>query len=112
LRPKAPAPMTATRRADTLLLRGGRWSEGELDGLAAAGVEVEQMGDLVVGFGAGRNAEAGRGGSGGLGEVGGPGDKFEEIEGDVFAAACGGGALVHEGDGSGCGRVRANAVIL
>jgi len=65
-------------------------------GFAAAGVELEEAGDLVFGLGRGRNAEAGGCSGGGLAYVGVGGDELEEVEGDVFGATSGEvGALFH-----------------
>jgi len=80
LRPKAPAPTTAMRRGGTLFAGRG------FDGLAAAGVELEEVIDLVVGLGGCGEAEAGGGGRWAA-DVGVAGDKLEQVEGDVFAAA-------------------------
>jgi len=80
--------MTATRMGGTDLLL-----ERSFYGFAAAGVEVEERGDLVFVLGGGCAAEAGGGGGGALGDVGVRGDKLEEVEGDVFGAA--GCALFH-----------------
>jgi hypothetical protein len=59
------------------------WS---LDHLAAAGIEFEEMSDLIVGLGAGGYAEAGGTGAF-VSDVSLGCDKFEQIERDVFCAA-------------------------
>jgi len=56
---------------------------------ATAGVEVEDLGDLVLGFGGRGKAEAGGGGGGFAAEVRVGGDELEQIESDVFRAASG-----------------------
>jgi hypothetical protein len=80
------------------------------NGYAAAGVELEELGELIFGLGSGGKAEAGRGGAFGA-EVGVSGNEFEEIESDVFGAARSGVAVagfhkslsehVAKGDGTG-----------
>jgi hypothetical protein len=76
-------------------------AEWGFDGLAAAGVELEQVVDLVLGLGRGRGDETGR--SGRLGtDVGLAGDKLEQVEGDIFGAArCRERDGFHGFDGSG-----------
>ena len=72
-----------------------RW-DGGFDGFAAAGVEVEEGGDLVLGFRCGGGAESGGGGTGGTSYVGCGGDELEEVEGDVFGTTSGEvRALIH-----------------
>jgi hypothetical protein len=90
-------------------LRGGA-GQRRFDGYAAAGVELEELGELIFGLGGGGKSEAGRGGAFGA-EIGVGGNEFEEIESDVFRAARSGGAVagfhkslsehVAKGDGSG-----------
>lgn len=87
--------MTATRRGGILLT--GR----AFDSLAAAGVELQQMIDLILRFGGGGEAETGGCGRGAA-YVGVTGDEFEEVESDIFGAAGGGkGSGFHGSDGSG-----------
>ena len=80
------------------------------NGYAAAGVELEQLGELIFGLGGGGKAEAGGGSALGA-EVGVGGNELEEIESDVFRAARSGVVIagfhkslsehVAKGDGSG-----------
>ena len=56
------------------------------DSLAAAGVELEQVVDLVFGLGGGGQTEAGGRGRW-TPDVGVAGHKLEQIEGDVFGTA-------------------------
>ena len=66
-----------------------------LDGLTAAGIQIEDLADLVLGFGGGLKAEAG-GGAGATGLQAGMGsDKLQEVERDVFRAAELGRGVVH-----------------
>ncbi len=90
MRPKAPAPMTATRRGGIgLLLGGGVEVGGGLYSGATAGVEVEDLRDLVFGFGGRGKAEAGGCGGGFAAEVRVGGDELEQVKSDVFRAASG-----------------------
>ena len=56
------------------------------DGLAAAGVELEQVIDLVFGLGGGGQTEAGGRGRWAA-DVGVAGHKLKQVEGDVFGTA-------------------------
>ena len=99
------------RRAEEarLLLRCGARQRG-FDRDATAGVELEQLRDLIFGLGRRGKTEAGRGASL-VSEVGVSGYELEEIEGDVFRAAGSGEVVagfrkslsehVAKGDGSG-----------
>ena len=88
----------------------GSAGERRFDGYTAAGVEVEELGELVFGLGGRGKAEAGGGSALGA-EVGVSGNELEEIESDVFRAARSGGGVagfhrslsehVAKGDGSG-----------
>src|SRR5436309_525755 len=57
------------------------------NGLAATGVKLKQMVDLVLGFGGCGQPETGGGGGRGAAYVGLAGDELEQIEGDVFTTA-------------------------
>ncbi len=82
----------AERFGHRLLLGGVRG----FDGYTAAGVEIEELRDLIFGPGGGLHAEAGGAGSGTGFEIGVGGDELEEIKGDVFGAAeTGVAACVH-----------------
>jgi hypothetical protein len=80
------------------------------NGYAAAGVELEELGELIFGFRSGGKAEAGRGRAF-RAEVRVGGNELEEIESDVFRAARSGVVIagfhkslsehVAKGDGSG-----------
>lgn len=61
---------------------GGEW---DFYGLAAATVELQELGDLIFGPAARRYTEAGSGGRF-ASEVGVRGYKLEEIESDVFGS--------------------------
>lgn len=94
--------------------RDGKWSHGlllgrgRLDSLTATSVELQKLGDLVLGLGRRRWTEAGGSGAGAA-DVGVRGDELEQVESDVFGATGRGvGAGIHEclsgcyvGDGSG-----------
>jgi len=76
------------------LLLGGRY--GSFDGFAAAGVELEELRDLIFRLRAGGDAEAGNRGTGGGFEIGVSGNELEQVESDVFGTASGEiGALFH-----------------
>jgi hypothetical protein len=69
---------------------------GGFDCFAAAGVEIEEVGDWVFSLGGGGGGEAGDRSAAGLGDVGVRGYELEEIESDVFGTAGGEvGALIH-----------------
>jgi hypothetical protein len=90
-------------------LRRSAWQR-RLNRNAAAGVELEELGELILGLGSGGKAEAGRGGALGA-HVGVCGYELEEVESDVFRAARSGVVIagfhkslsehIAKGDGSG-----------
>jgi hypothetical protein len=92
--------------------------QGRFDGFAAAGVEVEDLRDLIFRSGCGRETEAG-GGRIFVAEVGVGGDELEEVESDVFRTT-GSGVVagfheclserVAKGDGSGLAEIVATWV--
>ena len=73
--------------------------DGGFDGLTAASVEVQELGDGVFALGGGGCGETGGRVAGAGLDVGVRGEEFEQIERDVFRAAGGGGggAGVHVG---------------
>jgi len=60
------------------------------DGLQTARVELEQVGDLIVRLAGRGRGEAG-GPDGGTADAGRGGDKFQQVESDVFVTASGAG---------------------
>jgi len=80
---------------DLKWMGGGHLLDGSFNGLPAARVELQQRGDLI--FGLGRRCNAEPGGTAGLsGDVRRCSDKLQQIQGDVFGAACGVGCGIHE----------------
>ncbi len=89
MRPKAPAPTTATRVVGKALLldRG-------FDSLAALGVKLQQRFDLIFGLRGARGYEPGAA-RGFAADIGHGGNEFEEVERDIFFAARGCGRCIH-----------------